>query len=305
MIRCAIIIVFGALVGHFLFFKALWKMTDNSAYCVPRSVTTYKPRILCFINTYPGHYDQKAIHAQRTWARKCDRFFFTSTVAHKDLSLLVLNLGVPEIKGHLWVKMREILRQVYKLIDQYDYFYKADDDTYVVVENLRTSLKFHSPDDPFMTGYRWRSTRRNGFLSGGSGYLMSREALKRLMEQAIDKHPDCPTTDEHMEDVKMSQCGEIVGVRLLDELGETNESLYAPYNLSTYFSDRFLRAEARRKFKPENTPFIRRDKMRFSSRHISFHHVENYMMYIHEFLLYYMNPLQSTLPEIQSVPKSS
>ncbi|CAH8450701.1 unnamed protein product [Dicrocoelium dendriticum] len=101
--------------------------------------------------------------------------------------------------------MRTILRQLYADVDSFDYFVKADDDTYMIVENLRHELSHHSPKDPFMTGYRWPLLIAGGYFSGGAGYVLSREALRLIVEKAIDRHPNCPTADESMEDVKMSE----------------------------------------------------------------------------------------------------
>ncbi|OON22082.1 hypothetical protein X801_02018 [Opisthorchis viverrini] len=68
----------------------------------------------------------------------------------------VLNMTEPEVRGHLWVKMRKILRAIYRMADEYDYFLKADDDTYVFLSNLREFLVNHgNPAKPIMWGYRW------------------------------------------------------------------------------------------------------------------------------------------------------
>lgn len=42
-----------------------------------------------------------------------------------------------------------------------------------------------------------------GHLSGGAGYVLSRATLKLLVEKALGKHPECPTYDEDLEDVKL------------------------------------------------------------------------------------------------------
>lgn len=254
-------------------------------------VSNRKAKILCYVNTYKANFERKAVHVQHTWARRCDKYFFTSTTLHPNLSVLLLNMSMPEVRSHLWVKMRNVLRRLYAYIDDYDYFFKADDDTYTIVENLRALLRHHSPDDPFMLGYRWNVLCPGGFFSGGAGYLLSREALRRLVERAIDKHPSCPTKDEDQEDVKTSYCAKLVGVKMLDTYGETGLSVFHPYNLPAHFntSRRSDLLNGAHVYQPEN-PFLRRVTMEFSERHVSFHYVENTLMYLIDYVIYYLHP---------------
>ena len=46
---------------------------------------------------------------------------------------------------------------------------KADDDTYVIVENLRYMLKDYGPNDPIYFGFRLNQTVEQGYMSGGAG----------------------------------------------------------------------------------------------------------------------------------------
>ncbi|CAL8089094.1 unnamed protein product [Calicophoron daubneyi] len=114
--------------------------------------------ILCYINTYSENHKTKAIHVKNTWARRCSYHFFTSATDHPDLHIMKINMSVPETHMHLWVKMRAVLRMLYKLADKYDYFYKADDDTYAIYENLEKRLRTYSPAEPFMTGWNHHSS---------------------------------------------------------------------------------------------------------------------------------------------------
>ncbi|OON21164.1 hypothetical protein X801_02943, partial [Opisthorchis viverrini] len=253
-----------------------------------QNASDHNVTILCYINTHPSNYAHRAIHSRYTWARRCDKFFFTSTKDYPDLPVLKIDLEVPEIKQHLWVKMRKILREVYEFADQYDFFLKADDDAYVNMASLREALLEHSPDELFMTGFRWPSVRQNGFFSGGPGYLLSRSALKHIVEEAIDKHPKCPTTDEAKEDVKMSICGEAVGVELVDKFAETGKSIFYPYDIMDYFDTikKATRGGILQAYK-KNDPYLRRIhvltifkknsfplQLGLSRRHISFHYVD-------------------------------
>lgn len=65
-------------------------------------------------------------------------------------------MPVGEGRHNLWGKTREAFKYIYKNhMNEADWFLKADDDTYVIVENLRYMLYPYSTDDPIYFGCKF------------------------------------------------------------------------------------------------------------------------------------------------------
>jgi glycoprotein-N-acetylgalactosamine 3-beta-galactosyltransferase len=87
----------------------------------------------------------------------------------------------------------------------------------MVVENLRYMLKQYNTSDPLFFGYKFKPFVKQGYFSGGAGYVLSREALNRFVLQALSDETGilCRKSNGGAEDVEMGKCMESVGVSKL------------------------------------------------------------------------------------------
>lgn len=144
--------------------KELWLMkNENSLQKVQ------KIRILCLLNTGPKTQYRKAIHIHQTWGQHCDKLLFASTLT--DVNMNAIGFNLPDSHSYVWGKEKLMLQYVYKNFGHhYDWFYKADDDTFAIMENLRLLLSSYSTNDPIYLGYKFNTTQhRWGYHSGGAG----------------------------------------------------------------------------------------------------------------------------------------
>ena len=52
----------------------------------------------------------------------------------------------------------------------------------MIIDNLRYMLKDFNPRDPYYFGRKFKPFVKQGYMSGGAGYVLSKEALKRFVE---------------------------------------------------------------------------------------------------------------------------
>ena len=158
-----------------------------------------RPRILCWIPTSPTNLAARAKSVKDTWGKRCDMLLFFSSKADSSFPAIGLNVG--EGRKRLFNKTRASLRYIYQHhINDADWFLKADDDTYVIMENLRYFLSKLNPSNPHYIGRMF--TTYGGYNTGGAGYVFSRKTL-RIFEKAQDEG-SCPLKGG--EDIFVANC---------------------------------------------------------------------------------------------------
>jgi len=115
-------------------------------------------RIYCFILTAPQFLNTRALAINSTWARRCDGYSFISEYSNDTKGLPIAPIrNLSSSYDYLTQKSTSALLYIYEnFLNDYDWFFKADDDTYLFVENLKLFLKDKNTSKPITFGYNFK-----------------------------------------------------------------------------------------------------------------------------------------------------
>ncbi|UJR09880.1 hypothetical protein I4U23_014102 [Adineta vaga] len=197
-------------------------------------------RIYCVIKTFGQNLATRALTIHQTWAKRCDKHVFlaaTNLTKWNNTILPILNLfDVGDNYVELSIKVFDAINVIIQQPQPYDFDWllMADDDTYVIMENLRHLL--YETSEALAFGHVFAP--KNGapvHLSGGAGYVINTVALKRML-------PNLQTTCSEwyvpgMEDVYISRCLQHLNVTLNGAMDGLQHRFFPLELLSLYYME--------------------------------------------------------------------
>ena len=196
-----------------------------------------RPTLFCFILTSPKNFYTKTTTIHLTWATQCDNFKFVSVIpklylnrarnakesieVDQPFSLLQPYGLQTEIYKKLTNKVYATIVALYMNYNYYDWYLKADDDTFIFVDNLRDFLANKNMSIPLKFGYNLKT-----WQSGGAGYVFNNKALNVFGSKLYDDLKNCPNTGT--EDQDMSACARKLNVSEPNSIDSSGRELFHP-----------------------------------------------------------------------------
>lgn len=148
-----------------------------------------KPKILCLVLTQSANHATRMQAVVDTWGRKCDILIGASNAT--DAALHTYHIESRGGYWGIWDKLLQTLKQILQGqlggAQDFDWILKADDDTYVIMENLQSFLANISHDnlnqkEPRIYGrtMAWPRLKRFQDMTGWFGDTLNRDFGKRF-----------------------------------------------------------------------------------------------------------------------------
>ena len=276
----------------FLFYA--WNFSNQHNEQLENRIVKY-PRLFCICSTTTPRHRDRVKAVRKTWGKRCDRLIFASD--SYDYDLQTYQFFPASGRKYISFKMYRAWIYVYKNFiskekeypeNEYHWFVKGDDDTFIIVENLRKHLARLDPSEPHYMGHPFSkndSIYHRHYISGALE-ILSKESVRRLVERAMPYTDLCPTPKLWAnEDAFLGYCLGSIGIKpngLFDEIGRNRFMALALWN---HFHYKKLTISEGHLIQ-QNDKTYTKGEMCCAPDAISFHYSPNEYMLSLEFLIY-------------------
>ena len=189
---------------------------------LPRRKLSPPVSVFCMVLTTNEDLTSKAKAVNETWGKRCNQTIFITNRPSTKKDVVYLKT-VRDGRNHLTQKVMLSLEYVYSNFGNHDWYLKADDDTYIVMDNLRHLLSYYDRKEPVYLGQNFKFYLKHGYNSGGAGYVLSKPALRKLTQGLNSKICKLDGKDE---DVDVATCLEFQGVAAYDTKDKLNRETF-------------------------------------------------------------------------------
>jgi glycoprotein-N-acetylgalactosamine 3-beta-galactosyltransferase len=211
-----------------------------------------RDKIICVAKTSEASHPLIP-YVRETWGQRCDGFLAASNKTDRAIDAVDIAHEGPEVYDNLWQKFRSITSYLYdNYYDKYDWFFIADDDSFVIVENLRLYLESEeiklasnggailpmgneTTQVPLLLGRRFafKGDRNDIFPSGGAGMVLNKAALKMLVTIAINQFE--PHAQVFTDDWYLACSLRQLGIVMYDTQDENKGERFMPFSPGQHY----------------------------------------------------------------------
>ena len=141
-----------------MFYLSINQLTSYHSIILSQKSDFHSTRICCLILTTPKYFLTRARAVNQTWGPRCDKYLFISERSKKTYGLPIAPIkNLTAGYKHLTKKSTLAFFYAYEyLIDDFEWFIKADDDTYLIIENLKAFLQKQNSSEAITFGYNFK-----------------------------------------------------------------------------------------------------------------------------------------------------